>query len=302
MLCQRADIGRIAEDAHDRLGRPVGRTAAVRFFAVQPREVGRGVGDALIGQPPRDRAGGISLQAHVIDAPHDARRLPVDDRRTFFVRARFVAVGIGPVGVLARAPVALQHRADLLGGIRCVPFIEHVHDGHHVHARPRPVRGVHVVRKSDKANAVGGKDIVDILPDADIVAPEAGQVFDDDRVDLSLFGVLQKARNARAFEVGARPAVVRILARDRAAIIRDILQKHRALIFNGHRLARLLVVAREAHIDPRTPEGSRHKPISRSTRRTATSRTILESGASPVKCLMTRHFCPSASYVFSEVG
>ena len=133
-----------------------------------------------------------------------------------------------------------------------MPFVEHVHDGHHIHSRAAALGGVHVVCKRYKTYAVGGEDIVDILPHLNVISAETGEVFDDDGVDLALFGIVQKPFDSGAVEVGTRPSVVDILVHDGAAVFLGILFEDDALIFDGHTLARLLVVARKTHVKSRS--------------------------------------------------
>ena len=252
MLRHPARIGGVAQNFGDGARRPIAKVPPHRLLAVQPRVVRRGVGDALVGERAGDRPIGAARKAHIVDTPHDVCRLLVDDCRALLVRSRLVAVGVRPVGVLALLPVGFQNGADLLGSIRRVPLVEHVHDGHHIHARARSVRRVHVVRKGDKADAVGGEDIVDILPHLNVISAEARKIFYNDGIDLALFGIVQKPFDGGALEVGARPAVVDILVHDGAAVFLGILFEHYALVFDGHTLARLLVVARKAHVKSRS--------------------------------------------------
>ena len=190
------------------------------------------------------------MQTHIVNAADCFCRFLIDDCRTVFVRARFIAVGICPVGVPARLPFGFQYGAYLFGCIRRVPLVKHVHDGHHIHARTAAVCRIHVVRKGDKAYAVGREDIVDVLPDLNVVASEPRQVFHDDGIYLTVFGIFQQAFNPGALEVGARPAVVDVFVYDGAAVFcREFAQDH-ALVFYRQRLACFFVVARKPEIKP----------------------------------------------------
>ena len=132
-----------------------------------------------------------------------------------------------------------------------MPFVEHVHNGHHIHARAAPVRRVHVVVQRDKADAVSGENVIDVLSDLNIGAAESRQIFDDDGVDLSVLGVVQKSFHGGALEICPRPAVAYVFVDDRAAVIRDIFAQNDALIVYRHRFARLFVVPRQAHVESR---------------------------------------------------
>ena len=218
VLGQRADIGLGFEDIRNRLGRPPGRRAALRIFSVHPCIVRSGIWYSLVRQRSCDRLCRVALEAHIVNSPYDARRLFVDDRRAVFVRACSVAVWIRPVGILTFAPVGLQHGADFFARICRVPLVKHIHDGHHIHAGARAIGGIYVIRKSDKSDAVSGKDIINILPHLNIISSEAGQVFHDDCIDLSVFGVLKKSLYGRAFKVCPRSSVVNVLTNDCASL------------------------------------------------------------------------------------
>ena len=105
MLRHPAGVGGIAQNFGNGARRPIAQVPPHRLFAVQPRVVCRGVGDALVGERARDRPIGAARKAHIVDTPHDVCRLLVDDCRALFVRSRLVAVGVRPVGVLALFPV-----------------------------------------------------------------------------------------------------------------------------------------------------------------------------------------------------
>ena len=218
VLRQRAGISLVFEDARNRFCRPGGAVAPFRLFPVQPRIVRRGIRNALVGESPRDRPHGSAFQPHIVNAPHDPCRLLVDDRRAVFVRAHPVTVGVRPVCVPARLPFGFEYGADFFGRIRRVPLVEHIHNGHHIHARARAVGSVYIVRKRDKADAVSGENVVDILPDLNVISSEARQVFYDNGIDFSVLGVVQKPFYARAFEVRSRPAVVDVFVYDGAAV------------------------------------------------------------------------------------
>lgn len=81
-----------------------------------------------------------------------------------------------------------------------MPFVKHVHDRHHVHTRAVPVRCVNVVAYGYKAYAVGGKYVIEILSDHDIVSSEAGEVFYHNGIDATRFCIVQQPLHFGAFK------------------------------------------------------------------------------------------------------
>ena len=137
-----------------------------------------------------------------------------------------------------------------------MPFVEHVHDGHHVHTCAVSVRRVHVVRYGDKADTVSGKDIVDVLSDldivsAEIVSAETGQVFYHDGIDAARFCIVQQPPDFGPVKVRSRISVVHILIHQVPAPFRNVLMQDEPLVVDGERLSRALVVFGKSQIDPR---------------------------------------------------
>ena len=71
-----------------------------------------------------------------------------------------------------------------------MPFVEHVHNGHHIHACAAAVGGIYIVAQGNKADAVRGENIVDILPDLYVISSEPRKIFDDDRIQIAVFRVV----------------------------------------------------------------------------------------------------------------
>ena len=66
-----------------------------------------------------------------------------------------------------------------------MPLVEHVHNRHHIHSSAVAVQCVNVIVKGDKADIVGGKNVVDVLPDLNVVSSETAQVFYDNQIDYA---------------------------------------------------------------------------------------------------------------------
>ena len=147
--------------------------------------------------------------------------------------------------VLSVLCIALQYRTYFLAGIGGMPFVKHVHDGHHFHCAAVTVFRIHVILYGYKPYPERRKDIIHILPDFDVVPAETGKVFDDDGIDDARFCVVQKPLHFGALECSSRYAVVDIFAVDFKAMFFGILSEHRPLVVDGYRFALTFVFLRK---------------------------------------------------------
>ena len=113
-----------------------------------------------------------------------------------------------------------------------VPLVEKINYRHHIHCRSVLVSGIYVIAKRDKTDIVSRKDVIDILSDLNIIAPETAQIFDDYKIDFSRFRVLKQPSNSRTIEIGTAKSVVNINIPDVPALLRDVLCKDQFLIFD----------------------------------------------------------------------
>ena len=123
-----------------------------------------------------------------------------------------------------------------------MPFVKHVHNGHHVHTRAVSVGGIYIVIDCNEAYAVGGEYVVEVLSDHNIISSEAGEVFYHNGVYPSRFGVVQQPRHFRSFKVRARKAVVHIFVHKVPAALGYILLQNEPLVIYRKRFARAFVV------------------------------------------------------------
>ena len=84
----------------------------------------------------------------------------------------------------------LLYRTDFFTGICGVALIKNVHNRHHFHRIAISVFRINVVLYGDKSYSKCWKDIIDILPDLDIVSSKARQVFHDNCIDDADFRVV----------------------------------------------------------------------------------------------------------------
>ena len=71
-----------------------------------------------------------------------------------------------------------------------------------------PLGAVHMVAHGDEADPLGGKDPLQVAPHLDVIPPEAGQVLDQDAVDLPRLEVRLQPPEGGAVKIGPGVAVV----------------------------------------------------------------------------------------------
>ena len=123
-----------------------------------------------------------------------------------------------------------------------MPFVEYVHDRHHIHSRAFGVCRVHVVADGNKANVIHWEDIVCVLTYLNVVSSETAEVFDDDHVDPAVLGILKKPLHLGALKARARPTVVDISIHNVEAVIKRVLFENPSLIFDRQRFACSLII------------------------------------------------------------
>lgn len=106
------------------------------------------------------------------------------------------------------------------------------------------VRAVHRVVDGDKAHAKGGEHALQIVAHVDVVAAEAGEIFDDHAADLARAKVGEHTIEGGAVEVRAGEAVVGVMPGDvqlrvRIAVVLD----HALLAENAVALRAVAVLA-----------------------------------------------------------
>ena len=104
-----------------------------------------------------------------------------------------------------------------------MPFVEHVHNGHHFHSPAIAVFRIYVILYGNKSDTECRKNIIDVLPDLDIVPAEPRKVFDDYGIDDARFCIVQQSLDFRSVERRTRYAVVYVFAVNFKAVFLGIL-------------------------------------------------------------------------------
>ena len=86
------------------------------------------------------------------------------------------------------------------------------------------IRRINIVGQCNKSDIVHWKDIIHILTDSDIVSSETAHVLADDKIDLSVFGILEQTLDARSLECQYHPKWKRLLIQIIAIIHRLVEQ------------------------------------------------------------------------------
>ena len=89
-----------------------------------------------------------------------------------------------------------------------MPFIENIHNRHHIHACTVRVERVNVVIQCDKADIVHWKNIIDVSAYLNIIPAETAEVFHHDDVYLSCLSVTEQSLNTRSAEISPCVTVV----------------------------------------------------------------------------------------------
>ena len=92
----------------------------------------------------------------------------------------FVPIGYDGSNTLAVFRFGLPHRSDFLRGLRRIPFVKNIVEGHHLHAVAG--QSVHTLLYGDKADTQRRVHYLRKPAHFHLLTPEAGEVFDDNRV------------------------------------------------------------------------------------------------------------------------
>ena len=116
----------------------------------------------------------FTTRSHLENSSDDRCRRLVSYGKAFIARTFYISVRRVCRTIFSRFCVSLDYGANFFGRIRRMPFVEYVHNRHHIHPRAVRVRRIHIVRYGNKTNVIHRKDIIDVLSDKDIVSAETG--------------------------------------------------------------------------------------------------------------------------------
>ena len=139
-------------------------------------------------------------------------------------------------GVAANAVRGADLAADVSG-------IHLIHDVAERRKLIFAVIAVNAIVDGDEANVVIGEVRIRVIPDLQIIAPEAAHVLHDDGGDVAHFNVLQQLLKAGTVEIGAGVPVIHIVSSVAEVILFGIFLKHPLLIGDGIAVALGAVVS-----------------------------------------------------------
>ena len=129
-----------------------------------------------------------------------------------------------------------------------IEFIEDVLDRDHQIVVQIIPCGIHIFGDGDEADVMLGEILAQIVSDFDVITPETGQVFDDDRVDIPSLHFFHHAEKIRAFEVRACPSVITEKGIVGNPEIAAVIAKDFLLRFDGYACAVLLIVVTQTAV------------------------------------------------------
>ena len=191
-LYEVSEINGISQHLLDRTARPkmmglscVGNTEL--FFLVVSRRQ-----DTFFIKGLCDLVGTDTACTHFKHTAYITGRRLVTNRQTVFILTLNISVRCPGCSVLSRLCVGFNDRTDLLAGIGCVPFIEDIHNRHHIHTGAFAVCGIYVVAKGNKSDIVHREDVIRILTHLNVVSSETAEILDDDYIDPAYLGIFKQ--------------------------------------------------------------------------------------------------------------
>ena len=179
---------------------------------------------------------------HFKDSADICRCFTVHDRQPFFIIALDISIRSIRAPIDTFLGVGFNDGFDFLARVGGVPFVEDIHDRCHIHARIFGHSRIHIVAYGNEPDIVGREQVIRVLPDFNIVSPEAAQVLDDDDIDPAVLGILQQPLDAGAVEIGTTPAVVDILVYDLKTVLMGVLFKNLFLILDRQGFSRSFIL------------------------------------------------------------
>ena len=171
-----------------------------------------------------DLRGGHSFQRHSVDHPDGHGRHRVDDPLPGIVGVGTVAVhglrGIAQTVFLTEAPAD----GGTAGQIPGVPVVHEIVEGSH-DGICFPGH-IYVVHQGNKSHVVLREYFFHIMSGLQVVAPQSGQIPDDDGLDVPLPDLLQHLLKAGTVEVSAGISVVGKVAEPGIAVVGSIGLQH----------------------------------------------------------------------------
>ena len=145
-----------------------------------------------------------------------------------------LAVSVGSVGgkILAAFLLGMKHRLDLAGQILEVVVIHQTAEVQHIGV---VALAVQTIQHRYKPAAKGWENHIRVAAHLHKVAPQAGQVFDQDQVNQAVAGILQHFQKSGPLKIAAAVPIVLIGLDLDPAVEHDEFGEDFILVLNAHR-------------------------------------------------------------------
>ena len=210
-LLHDSQVDGVLQDTAHRHSRPQGLgvyLVARAVFDPAGALVLHGREDAQAVEPVRDGLAALAGDAPGEDVPHMAGGLLIHHQMVFVLRVLAVSVGRPGADELAVAPLDIEMAAYLDGGVPAVGVVDKIFHRDDKTGGGVGVQGVDVLHNGDQPHAHGGEHFLHITPALDGLPAEAGQILDDNAVDLFGFDGLDHLLEMGPVKVGPGIAVV----------------------------------------------------------------------------------------------
>ena len=193
-LHQSSGIGFILQDADDGSCRPF----TIGFVGIALFRIGQTV-VFLVGQRGenaqpvqlrRNLGCTCALQPHTENITDNAGSVRIRNKLILIVLRLHIAIYRERSDEIAVAPLYIQRATGLDGNIAAVGFVHYVFYRYGKIIAAAVVGGIDVVGDSDEAHTVGREHPAQIAACFDVLAPQAGEVFHDNTVDVAIGDVL----------------------------------------------------------------------------------------------------------------
>ena len=232
---------------------PFGADIAQAPFPVPPC----GAGHLLFLQPAPDEVGAVSLQRPKEDLPDNGGGFLVHQQVVSVLRVFPIPKGGHAAGKLALLGFQQIRGMHLLGNILAIHLVQDILKGRNVVVLPQ---GVDPVIHGDVAHTVPGEEVLNEIACLQVVPAQPGEVFGNDKVDLSALDGLYHPFQVGALHVQPRVAIVLIDCHNLPSLLFAVVFQHIPLVGNAGALPVQIIVLGKPAIDGR-PEAARQNCI-----------------------------------------
>ena len=252
-LHQSSGVGFILQDADDGSCRPF----TIGFVGIALFRIGQTV-VFLVGQRGentqpvqlrRDLGSTCALQPHTENITDNAGSVRIGNKLILVILRLHIAIDRERSDKIAVAPLYIQRATGFDGNITAVGFVHYVFYRYGKIIAAAVMGGVDVVGDSDETHTVGREHPAQIAACFDVLAPQAGEVFHDNTVDVAIGDVLHHFLERWTVKNNAAVTIINLFGHN--LNIRVALHKvfnEPALIGNAVALAGAVVCVRQTNI------------------------------------------------------